>query len=136
MVNDDFKQQAFLRFADITQKKIENAQVNNEELEEKKDRPVSRDEMQSKIATARIHANKEIDQFRNAAEEFIEKVEGLCLFDGVDSIIRELFINQLLDSIVSPTVRGQRIPGMPEEHYRRFRTDLYKTLIATYIDKK
>lgn len=136
MVNDDFKQQAFLRFADITQKKIENAQVNNEELEEKKNRPVSRDEMQSKIATARIHANKEIDQFRNAAEEFIEKVEDLCLFDGIDSIIRELFINQLLDSIVSPAVRGQRIPGMPEEHYRRFRTDLYKTLIATYIDKK
>lgn len=137
MNGDDFKQQAFLRFADITQKSVEKKSNSSEErkLREKNNSP-SKEEMQTKIATARVHANKEMDRFRLITEEYIKEVDKLCLFEEGANVIHDLMIEQLLEFIVEPTIKGQKIPGMPDESFKKFRVNMYKALIETYIDNK
>lgn len=133
---DDFKQQAVLKFSDITRKKvqpvIEEPEEEHEAVVEKKD---SKEEMQVKIATAKMHANKELETFRKATEDYIKMIKSLVLFEGIDDIVEELMLDQLLQGIIKPAVKGQQIPGMPEEHYRKFRTEMYKALIKEYVDK-
>ena len=131
---DDFKQQAILKFTDITNRRVQ-ATEEPEEPEAKNEKKSSKEEMQMKIATAKMHANKELETFREATEEYIKKIKGLVLFEGIDAIVEELMIDQLLQSIIAPAVKGRQIPGMPEEHYRLFRTEMYKALIKEYIDK-
>ncbi|MED1125214.1 hypothetical protein [Bacillus atrophaeus] len=134
---DDLKQQVVLRFSDITQKRV---QKETEAESEGKTDPSSESnnsklEMQTKIATAKLHANKEMETFRKATEQYMKDIEGLVLFEGIGSIVEDLMLDQLLRNIISPAIKGQQIPGMPEEQYRKFRTDMYKALIDTYVDK-
>lgn len=132
---DKFKQQAVVKLSDFSRRKAVTAEPSIEETSSS-DQKDARAEMQGKIATAKLHANKEMESFRKATEEYIGKIRELIVFDGIDSIVEELFLDSLLRSIIAPTIKGQQIPGMPEEDYRTFRTQLYKALINHYVDGK
>ncbi|PTY92998.1 hypothetical protein [Heyndrickxia sporothermodurans] len=132
---DKFKQQAVVKLSDFSKRKAVAAEPSIEETSSS-DQKDARAEMQGKIATAKLHANKEMESFRKATEEYIGKIRELIVFEGIDSIVEELFLDSLLRSIIAPTIKGQQIPGMPEEDYRTFRTQLYKALINHYVDGK
>lgn len=130
---ESLKEQAILKFSDITKKKIEPRQESKTNSKTTIDDLKA--EMESKVATAKMHANKEIDMFREATKRYINEIKDLVLFPGIDSIIDELMLDQLLDHTVSPVVKGQKLPGMTDEEYREFRTHVFKALIERYVDK-
>ncbi len=136
MLKDEENQEVFLKFADITKKRVEEISQSKQNSDIDIDNSSTHNQMQTKILTARVHANREIDIFRNATKEYIEKIESLCLFKGTSESVQEMMIKELLEFIVEPTVKGKKIPGMPEDMYKEFRTNMYKTLIDFYIDNK
>lgn len=141
MIDEEkFKQQAVVKLADFSKKKVQEAKISKQEEsdQEKGTKSIkdARSEMQSKIATAKMYANKEMEAFKKATKEYLKSIEDLVLFDGIDNIIEDLMIEQLLNSIIGPVVKGRQIPGLPEEHYRIFRTEMYKVLIEKYVDSQ
>jgi hypothetical protein len=133
---DEFKNQAVLKLSDFSQRKVQTAKEDPESEQVASNSSNPKAEMQTKIATAKMHANKEMELFRKATEEYMSKVRELVLFEGIDSIVEELMLDQLLRYIIAPAIKGQQIPGMPEEQYRTFRTQMYKALISQYVDKQ
>jgi hypothetical protein len=82
-----------------------------------------------------MHANREIQQFRNLVEDFCDKAEKLCLFEGTSDIARNIFIETILESMIDPILKGRKPLMLSESMYRDMRRDMYKTLINRYIDK-
>lgn len=130
MVNkDDLKQQAVLKFTDFTKR---NANQDNTE----QTNLTSKEELQAKVSAAKMYGFREIEKFKKATEKYLQEIEELCLFEGASSTVSEILIGYLLETIIEPTLRGKRIPGMDNDDFQRFRGHLYRALINHYIDKK
>jgi hypothetical protein len=127
--NEKFRNQAVLSFSDLRNKK-------EDDTEEPVLKEVTKEDvMQTKIMTARVHANKEIKQFKTLVETFSEEVEKLVLFRSVGDTVKSICIEQVLESIIDPILKGFKPVGMQDTAYREMRTDLYKSLINRYVDE-
>lgn len=87
---------------------------------------------QSAIATAKMHASREIKEFNRLTDEYISFLENSALFGGLGEIVETLLRDQMFRSIIEPALAGNRIMGMPQDKFNALRRDIYKTLIDKY----
>lgn len=93
-----------------------------------------KEQVHSKVNTAKIHANKEIEAYRQAVKNFIEEIDSLVLFPTIGDLAEEMFIVNILESVVEPLLKGRKPYSISEETFREMRADMFKTLINKYID--
>lgn len=88
--------------------------------------------LQSKAATLKLNGQKEINKFRKATEDYLAIMESTALFAHLAPQIREQMLDYMLDFIMEPIIRGERIPGLDQEHFNTMRREMYFRLITKY----
>jgi hypothetical protein len=96
--------------------------------------PTKEEEMMAKITAAKMHANKEIKEYRRLIDELKVKINELALFRNVGDSIEAIAVNYILESIIEPILKGNKPYGMEEDFFRKMRANMFKTLINRYID--
>jgi hypothetical protein len=94
----------------------------------------SKEEMQAKLMTAKMHAIKETQQYKELVDNFAEGLDKLCLFRGTGAEVKSFCYN-ILDNIVDPILKGTKPAGMTDSMFRDYRVDMFKTLINRYVNK-
>lgn len=132
---DKLGRQAVFEFASINKKKLEENKEASAATTPQKSPEVSygKQEMQARIATARMHANKEIEKYRELVEIFNTEVSKLVLFKNVGVTVKHICIQNILEEAIDPILKGNIPYGMPEELFRDVRREFYKELMARYV---
>lgn len=131
---DKLGKQAVLDFSSIRKKNIESSSQENEVLSISKT-SLDKEEMRTKINTVRMHADKEIEKYRDLVGNFRKEVEKLTLFKNVGDAVNGICIDYILEMVIEPTLKGNRPYGMPEDLFRDIRREMYKELLNKYVDK-
>lgn len=93
-------------------------------------------EKQILFDTAKMHASREVNLFREATEKYLATLDDTVLFRGLSSSLREALMDIVLDKAISPVVYGHRPPGMSEEDFRTFRAMIFVALVKKYVRKE
>jgi hypothetical protein len=137
---EDLGNKAILEFSSIRKRKL--AETSKDEAEVETDATVkekastSREEMRVKLTTARMYAEKEIERYKSLVNNFSQGVEELTLFQNVGDAVESICIDYILSIIIEPTLKGEKPYGMPDDLFREMRREMYKSLIAKYVDNK
>jgi hypothetical protein len=130
-------QQAFLDFASLRKKKSEDDTRSSASLVEGEvavvNQATSKEDINAQIMSARVYANKEIKQFKEAVNEFADAIDSLCMFKGLGEVLKGLCVHEVLENGVEPVLKGRKPPYMPDSAFMDMRKDLYKKLISRYI---
>ena len=128
MLKDGLMTHGVLKIADITNRKIESGNKIAATVAGPKS------DMQTKIATAKLHASREMKELRERTEEYVKFLDSTALFPESGTIVQQLVIGQFLEGIVAPTLAGNRLPGLPQASFDSLRRDMFKALIEKYVD--
>lgn len=118
-----------LKIVDIVGRKVDNV-VKPEK------QPVdnAKAEMQTKIATAKVHAARELKEFREKTQAYVDYLRSTALFPSTGDLVEMMLIHQILESTIEPAITNQRMMGVPQEVFNTLRRDMFKALITKYID--
>lgn len=132
---DKLAKQAVIEFGSISRKKLSENQ-DTQSAENSGAAPevnYSKEQMQARIATARMHANKEIEKYRELVETFNTEVSKLVLFKNVGITVKHICIDHILEGAIDPILKGALPFGMPEDLFRDVRRQFYKELMDRYV---
>jgi len=117
-----------LKISDITNRKVDVTEALNKPVANPKA------DVQTKVATAKLHAAREVKEFREKTEAYIAYLRSTAIFPLSGTLIEEILIIQLLEKTVEPVLANQRIMGLPQETFNNLRRDMFKALITKYVD--
>lgn len=122
-----------LKISDIASRKIDATEAVNKPVT-----PVAsaKADVQTKVATAKVHAAREVKEFREKTQAYIAFLKSTALFPLTGAVIEQMLMNQILEGTIEPVLANQRIMGVPQETFNNLRRDMFKALIAKYVDGK
>lgn len=89
-------------------------------------------EMTEKVDVAKREGLKEIEVYNNAFSEFKSKIGDLVLFEGLSASLESSINGVLIDQNMVHIIKGEPIPGLPEEDYAALRLSIFTSLIKKY----
>jgi hypothetical protein len=128
MTKDGLMTHGVLKIADITNRKVEAGSKSTLATADPKA------DLQTKVATAKLHANREMKEIRERTQELVKFLNSSALFPELGALVDQLLIRRFLEGIVEPTLAGNRLMGLPQEAFNSLRCNMYKALIEKYVD--
>lgn len=93
-------------------------------------------DIQTKIATAKLYGNRELKESRKRIQELVDYLDSTALFQDASSMIKELLIDQMIDRTMEQALANKRPMGMSQQAFDEFRCNIFKMLIAHYVDNE
>lgn len=127
--SDDLKKRAVIEFSSISRRDIEE---RAQDAASRSSDP-SVEEMKVRIQTARMHADKELEKFRQLVENFRKECSQLVLFKNTGESIKNICLDTILEETIEPILKGNCPYGFPEDLFRSIRKQFYKDLMDRYV---
>lgn len=93
------------------------------------------DEVKRKVAQAEAYGKEEIQRARAALSRLREETDDLVLFGALCMIWSVVVEEAYIQDYIEPLVVGSPIEEMDKDDYNMERLNLFKMLIAKYVDQ-
>lgn len=94
----------------------------------------TKEEIKNLVSAAKAYGLQEIETFEKLTNEYLNGIENMAMFGGhYYKMIRQTS-NMMCEEMLTPIVKGEEVPGMPEDLYMVIRKDIYEDLINRIKD--